>query len=37
MNDTLINREEVRTYVKADGYGKNALAAVTSCNQRIGG
>jgi methanogenic corrinoid protein MtbC1 len=29
--------EEVRKYVKADAYGKDAVAAVTLCNQWIGG
>jgi 5-methyltetrahydrofolate--homocysteine methyltransferase len=28
--------EEVRKYVKADAYGKDAIAAVTLCRQWIG-
>ncbi len=29
--------EEIRRYVKADAYGKDAMAAVNFCNQWIGG
>ncbi len=29
--------DEIRKYVKADAYGKDAMAAVTLCNQWIGG
>lgn len=29
--------EEIRNYVKADAYGKDAVAAVNFCNQWIGG
>jgi len=29
--------DEIRKYVKADAYGKDAMAAVTLCNGWIGG
>jgi methanogenic corrinoid protein MtbC1 len=29
--------EEIRRYVEADAYGKDAVAAVNLCNQWIGG